>query len=113
MNGFLRMMEIKELIPDVCQVDVYQADFNAERQARERIAGEKADMEEELRKLRRTAAAPPTSGPAHQPGGGAFQQPGGGAVHQTGVGGGVVSGNMRERMNNFNERPPPLRPAFR
>jgi hypothetical protein len=26
------------------QVDVYQADFNAERQARERIAGEKADL---------------------------------------------------------------------
>jgi hypothetical protein len=33
----------------VVQVDVYQADFNAERQARERIAGEKADLEEELR----------------------------------------------------------------
>ncbi len=31
------------------QVDVYQADFNAERQARERIAGDKADLEEELR----------------------------------------------------------------
>ncbi len=28
---------------------MYQADFNAERQARERIAGEKADLEEELR----------------------------------------------------------------
>jgi hypothetical protein len=35
----------------VGQVDVYQADFNAERQARERIAGEKADLEEELRNI--------------------------------------------------------------
>merc|ERR1719244_1003303 len=32
------------------QVEVYQSDFNAERLARERIAGEKADLEEQLRK---------------------------------------------------------------
>merc|ERR1719154_92218 len=32
------------------QVEVYQSDFNAERMARERIAGEKADLEEQLRK---------------------------------------------------------------
>uniref|UniRef100_A0A0K2T0C8 NF-kappa-B essential modulator NEMO CC2-LZ domain-containing protein n=1 Tax=Lepeophtheirus salmonis TaxID=72036 RepID=A0A0K2T0C8_LEPSM len=34
------------------QVEVYQADFNAEREAREKIAGEKSDLEEELRKLK-------------------------------------------------------------
>ena len=33
------------------QVEVYQSDFNAERQARERIAGEKADLEEQMRKV--------------------------------------------------------------
>ena len=33
------------------QVEVYQSDFNAERTARERIAGEKADLEEQLRKI--------------------------------------------------------------
>merc|ERR1711909_127536 len=33
------------------QVEVYQSDFNAERLARERIAGEKADLEEQLRKM--------------------------------------------------------------
>ena len=95
------------------QVEVYQADFNAERQARERIAGEKADIEEELRKLKgRATAAPPT--PVHLPmgGGGVGQTPMGGGG---GVGG--VSGNLRERMNNFTERPPdrppPPRPAFR
>jgi hypothetical protein len=67
-------------------------------------------------------AAPPPSAPAaaggavHPAGGGAVYQPGGGgAVYQPGGGGGGggVSGNMRERMANFNERPlPPLRPAF-
>ena len=33
------------------QVDVYQSDFNAERAAREKIAGEKADLEETIRKI--------------------------------------------------------------
>jgi predicted nucleic acid-binding Zn-ribbon protein len=31
---------------------VYQADFNQERGAREKIAGEKADLEEEIRKIK-------------------------------------------------------------
>ena len=30
---------------------MYQADFNAERAAREKIAGEKADLEEQIRKI--------------------------------------------------------------
>ena len=34
------------------QVEVYQADFNAERQAREKIAGEKADLVEEIRRIK-------------------------------------------------------------
>ena len=33
-------------------IQVYQSDFNAERSAREKIAGEKADLEEEVRKIR-------------------------------------------------------------
>lgn len=41
------------------QVEVYQSDFNAERTARERIAGEKADLEEQLRKAGGGAAAAP------------------------------------------------------
>jgi hypothetical protein len=86
---------------------VYQADFNAERQARERIAGEKADIEEELRKLKGRAAAAPPTAPAYQSMGGA----GGG-------GGGGVSGTLRDRMNNFTnerppDRPPPPRATFR
>lgn len=40
------------------QLEVYQADFNAEREARERIAGEKADLEEQLRKVAAQAASP-------------------------------------------------------
>ena len=40
------------------QLEVYQADFNAEREARERIAGEKADLEEQLRKVAARAASP-------------------------------------------------------
>ena len=35
------------------QVEVYQSDFNAEREARERIAGEKADLVEEMKKLQK------------------------------------------------------------
>ena len=34
------------------KVEVYQSDFNAERQAREKIAGEKADLAEEIRRLK-------------------------------------------------------------
>jgi hypothetical protein len=33
-------------------VDVYRSDFNAEREARQKIAGEKADLAEELQRLR-------------------------------------------------------------
>ena len=42
------------------QVEVYQSDFNAERQAREKIAGEKADLVEEIRRLKKsqTSASP-------------------------------------------------------
>ena len=38
----------------ILQVEVYQSDFNAERQAREKIAGEKADLVEEIRRLKNT-----------------------------------------------------------
>lgn len=43
------------------QVEVYQGDFNAEREARERIAGEKADLLDQLDKLRKQTGvrAPP------------------------------------------------------
>ena len=34
------------------QVEVYQSDFNAEREARERIAGEKADLLDQINKMR-------------------------------------------------------------
>ena len=43
--------ELESLPVLQAQVEVYQSDFNAERQARERIAGEKADLEEQLRKV--------------------------------------------------------------
>ncbi len=33
-------------------MEVYQSDFNQEREAREKIAGEKADLEEEIRNLK-------------------------------------------------------------
>ena len=33
-------------------MEVYQSDFNAERQAREKIAGEKADLLEDIRRLK-------------------------------------------------------------
>merc|ERR1719350_544416 len=53
------------------QVEVYQSDFNAEREARERIAGEKADLEEQLReagvhKPAQPAAPPPALGRQRQ-----------------------------------------------
>ena len=50
------------------QVEVYQSDFNAERTARERIAGEKADLEEQLRKMGNEGVA--TKGTASRRGGG-------------------------------------------
>ena len=50
----MRQMEMDvEAIPILkAQVEVYQSDFNAERAAREKIAGEKADLEEEVRRIR-------------------------------------------------------------
>ena len=39
------------------QLEVYQTDFNAERAAREKIAGEKADLVEELQRLRKAPHA--------------------------------------------------------
>ena len=49
----VRQMELDiEAIPILkAQVEVYQSDFNAERAAREKIAGEKADLQEEIRKI--------------------------------------------------------------
>ena len=39
------------------QIEVYKTDFNAERGAREKIAGEKADLIDEIRQLRSSGAA--------------------------------------------------------
>jgi len=49
------------------QVEVYQSDFHAERAARERIAGEKADLEEQLRQHKAGAAPGPLRTQAEQP----------------------------------------------
>ena len=70
-------------------MEVYQSDFNAERLARERIAGEKADLEEQLRKAGVTKPAPVQGGggghgggfDGHQPRGGS-----GGTMNQYGQG---------------------------
>lgn len=34
------------------QVELYRDDFNAEREARQKIAGEKVDLEEQVRKIK-------------------------------------------------------------
>ena len=39
------------------QIEVYKTDFNAERGAREKIAGERADLLDEIRQLRSSGAA--------------------------------------------------------
>ena len=89
------------------QVEVYQSDFNAEREARERIAGEKADLEEQLRKAgvhkTQPSAPPPTLGRQrqesqergggydhrqHHNGGGQYNGRGDGLYHGGGGGGG-------------------------
>eukprot|EP00092_Neocalanus_flemingeri_P069665 GFUD01085424.1.p1 GENE.GFUD01085424.1~~GFUD01085424.1.p1 ORF type:complete len:522 (-),score=156.51 GFUD01085424.1:228-1793(-) len=97
------------------QVEVYQSDFNAERMARERIAGEKAELEEQLRKSGGQRAAPVQGGGG---GGGfdVFQQRGGGGQgnQQYGQGGrgaafenqratgvDVNRGGVRERVNSL------------
>jgi len=68
------------------QVEVYQSDFNAERMARERIAGEKADLEEQMRKagVQKTPAAVQGGGQA-----GGFD-----GFQQRGGGGGAGQGNQ-------------------
>ena len=43
------LLELEALPLLRAQVEVYQADFSAERAARERIAGEKADLEQQLK----------------------------------------------------------------
>jgi len=78
------------------QVEVYQSDFNAEREARERIAGEKADLEEQLRKAgvhkTQPTAPPPTLGRQRQEsGGGGYGQHHGGGQHN-GRGDGLYQG---------------------
>lgn len=104
------------------QVEVYQSDFNAERLARERIAGEKADLEEQLRKAgihKQTSTQGGGGGGSH---GGGFEghQPrggGGGPMNQFGHGsaGGSAfdgprtngldrGGVMRERLNSGTAR---------
>jgi len=94
------------------QVEVYQSDFNAERLARERIAGEKADLEEQLRKAG-VQKAPTVQGGGGQGGGfDGFQQRGGGNQgNQYGQGArgaafenqratGMDRGVVRERVNS-------------
>ena len=48
-------------------MEVYQSDFNAERHAREKIAGEKADLVEEIRRLKNSQpSASPTMNEVRQ-----------------------------------------------
>eukprot|EP00092_Neocalanus_flemingeri_P006444 GFUD01006944.1.p1 GENE.GFUD01006944.1~~GFUD01006944.1.p1 ORF type:complete len:772 (+),score=204.99 GFUD01006944.1:164-2479(+) len=98
------------------QVEVYQSDFNAERMARERIAGEKAELEEQLRKSGVQRAAPVQGGGGQGGGFDGFQQRGGGGQgnQQYGQGGrgaafenqratgmDVNRGGVRERVNSL------------
>ena len=98
------------------QVEVYQSDFNAEREARERIAGEKADLEEQLRKLgglqTRQPSLPHVQPPARpiQPNFGRLNGAGGGGGGGGGggVGGGVggvgyMNGNVRNTRDQYND----------
>ena len=108
------------------QVEVYQSDFNAEREARERIAGEKADLEEQLRKAGvHKPAQPPAPPPAlgrprqesqergggygghqqhHNGGGGQYNGRGDGLYH--GGGGGRYNGDGGGWRNNEAHRGP-------
>ena len=100
------------------QVEVYQSDFNAERQARERIAGEKADLEEQLRKVgglqTRQPPQPPVQPAArpHQPpfgrmnGGGGGGREGGGGGGVGGGGGAYMNGNVRNARDQYNDMIP-------
>jgi len=98
------------------QVEVYQSDFNAERLARERIAGEKADLEEQLRKA--GIQKGPTGGGGfegvqHKPTGqggqfGARGGVGGGGGYEQPRVNGLERGNLvRERMNSLGGREQP------
>ena len=77
-------------------MEVYQSDFNAERLARERIAGEKADLEEQLRK-------------AGLPGGGVHNavstNRGGDNVHNRGASGAYVNNSVNARGLVFENGP--------
>merc|ERR1719220_2511281 len=73
------------------QVEVYQSDFNAERTARERIAGEKADLEEQLRKIGNDGLASKGGGTAGRRGGGGSNN-----VNPNNNGGGGVNGRRRD-----------------
>ena len=44
--------ELTLIFPLRAQAEVYKTDFDAERKAREEIAGEKADLMEEIRRLK-------------------------------------------------------------
>ena len=78
----VQRMTITVQVKCCVQVEVYQSDFNAEREARERIAGEKADLEEQLRKAgvhkAQPTAPPPTLGRPRQE----SQERGGGGYGQ-------------------------------
>ena len=54
LNERIRQLEseLENLPLALAQAEIYQADFNAERKAREEIAGEKADLQEEIRRLK-------------------------------------------------------------
>ena len=96
------------------QVEVYQSDFNAERQARERIAGEKADLEEQLRKVggqNRQPSLPPPQ-PIGRPQAGLQARGGGGGGGGGGYlngnvtgggGGGYLTGNVRNTRDQYND----------
>jgi len=107
------------------QVEVYQSDFNAERQARERIAGEKADLEEQMRKAGVSVHKPQPSAPqqtiqrapVHHGGGGDHFNGGLGGGGQGGHGGHhnginnehnrtmfLNNGAVRDRVNNMHNR---------
>jgi len=100
------------------QVEVYQSDFNAERLARERIAGEKADLEEQLRKAGIQKPGGHSGGGASHNGGGfeGHQQRGGkGPVNYYGQGGAAFEpprtngldrgGGAREREQQYDNIP--------
>ena len=104
------VLEVEALPLLQAQVEVYQSDFNAERQARERIAGEKADLEEQLRKVggqNRQPSLPPPQPLQARPGGGGgggylngnVRQAGGGG----GGGGGFLTGNVRNTRDQYND----------